>query len=158
MRRELVGLKNALYRAQTNAGGLRQHATPPIRHFAVWEPDRKTDDPSHPRGGQVLLAGLARLITKKPINTLVHEAFLPAPHHGLAELRATYDLVGAAALGRCQDHFGTLDVFLFGIAVPDNGLQPKTIIGRDSEADPCSHALSMNCFAYLGNPLNASDH
>jgi hypothetical protein len=64
----------------------------------------------------------------------------------------------AAAIARRQDYLGPLDVLLFGIAIPDDGLQPKAIPRHDGEADCCSHARSMNCFAYLGNPLNASDH
>jgi len=50
------------------------------------------------------------------------------------------DLVGAAAIGRRQDYLGAPYVLLFGVAIPDDGLQPKAIPRRDSEADSCSHA------------------
>ena len=57
-----------------------------------------------------------------------------------------------------QDHLGALGVLLFGFAIPDHDLQSAPILGRDSDADPCSHTHSMNCFASSGNSVNASHH
>ena len=37
------------------------------------------------------------------------------------------DLVGAAAIGRRQDYLGAPYMLLFGVAIPDDGLQPKAI-------------------------------
>src|SRR5215510_11188989 len=153
MRCELVGLKNALHRSQADAGRLRQHSAGPVRHFCRWGSERKINNAPHRCGWQWLLAGLAGFVAQKAIDALAHEALLPAPYHRLAELRATHDLVGAAALGRRQDHLGALHVLLFSVAIPDDSLQPKTILGRDRKADPCSHAFSMNCFVPQGNPL-----
>ena len=140
VRRELVGIEDALHGAQAHAGRLRQHPPGPVGGFSGRRPERQIDDALHRRGGQRLLAGLSRLVAREPVDALAHEALLPAPHHRLGQLRAAHDLVGAAAVGRRQDDLGALDVLLFGVAIPDDGLQPKAILGRDSDADPCSHA------------------
>jgi poly-beta-hydroxyalkanoate depolymerase len=58
--------------------------------------------------------------------------------HGLGQLGAAHDLLGSIPIGRRQDDLGALQVFLLGVAIPDDGLQPKPILGRDSDADPCS--------------------
>jgi hypothetical protein len=87
----------------------------------------------------------------------------PARTHGIGGLierfltNGVQRLSGAAAVGRRHDDLGALDVLLLGVAIPDNGLQPEAILERDSNADPCSHAPSMHCFASSANPLNASD-
>ena len=158
VRRELVGIEDALHGAQAHASRPRQHSPGPVGGFTRRRPERQVDDALHPRSGQRLLAGLSRLVAREAIDALTHEAFLPAPHHRLRQLGAAHDLVGAAPIGRRQDDLGALDVLLLGIAIPDNGLQPEAILERDSDADPCSHGRSMNCFAPSGNPLNASHH
>ena len=58
--------------------------------------------------------------------------------HGLGQLGAAHDLLGSIPIGRRQDDLGALQVFLLGVTIPDDGLQPKPILGRDSDADPCS--------------------
>jgi len=126
--------------------------------FSGRRPERQVDDALHRRSGQRLLAGLSRLVAREAIDALAHEALLPTPHHRLGQRRAAHDLVGAAAVARRQDDLGALDVLLLGVAVPHDRLQPKPILRRDSDADPCSHGRSMNCFALSGNPLNASHH
>jgi hypothetical protein len=158
VRREPVGLEDTLHRSQADASRLRQHPPGPMGRFSWRSPERQVDDALHRLGRKGLLAGLAGFVTQQPSHALAHEALLPAPHHRLGQLRAAHDLVGAAALARRQNDLGALDVLLLGVAIRDDGLQQKPILRRDSDADPCSHANSMNCFAPAGNPLNASHH
>ena len=127
MRRELVGLEDALHRAQAHAGRLRQHPAGPVGCFARRRPERQIDHPLHGRGRQRLLAGLARLVARQPFDALRHEARLPAPHHRLRFAGAAHDLGGAAAIGRRQDDLGAPDVLLRRAAIRDDRLKPTAI-------------------------------
>ena len=158
VRGKLIGRENALHRAQANARRVRQHPPRPVRGFSWGRSERQGHDAINRLRRQRLLARLAGLVAQQTMHAFVHEPFLPTPNAGLRQLRAAHNLVCAAARPRRQDGLGALDVLLLRVAVPDDGIQPKAILGRDSKADPCFHVRSMNCFAPYGNPLNASNH
>jgi hypothetical protein len=114
---------------------------------------------NHPLDGlrrQRRLAGLARLVAKQTVDTLLHEALLPAPDHWLRLARLPHHLKGAVAIGRGKDDPSPPDMLLWGTTIRNDRLKPMAILGRDVYNNPCSHAASLNCFARLGNHLNAS--
>ena len=158
MRRELVGLKDALHRPQADARRLRQHPAGPVGCFSRRRSERQVDDPLHGVGRQRLLAGLARLVARQPLDAFCHEPRLPGPHHRLRFARSAHDLGGAAAVGRGENDVGAPHVLLRRAAVRDDRLKPMAVRARDVDDNSCSHAESLNCFGRFGNRLNESDH
>jgi len=158
VRGELMGLENALDRAQADAYRLGQHPPGPVRGLTGRRPKRQIDNALHDLRRQRRLARLARLVAKQPLDTLLHEALLPAPDHRLGTPRAAHDLEGAAAIGSGEDDVGTPHMFLRRATIRNDRLKPTAMFRRDVDCDPCSHAESLNCFGQFGNRPNESDH
>ena len=112
VRRELVGLEDALDRAQADIRRLGQHPSGPVSGLARRRAERQIDDALHRLRRQRRLAGRPRLVAQQPVDALLHEALLPAPDHRLGLARAAHHLEGAAAIGGRQDDLGTPDMLL----------------------------------------------
>lgn len=154
MRREAVGPPDALYADRTNAGHLGHGADAPVRGLAGRGGQRQVNHPLDGRGGKGRLAGLARLVAQKTINTLLHEALLPTPDHRLGQARAAHDLVGPASVSGGDDHMSPRRVLLAGIAVGDDRFKATAILRGDRDDDASSHSKSLNQDTRSGNPLN----
>ena len=158
MRRELMGLQNALHRPQAHPRRLRQHPASPMGCLSWGWPERQRDDPLHGGGRQRRLTGLARLVARQPIDPFGHEPRLPGPHHRFRLARATHDLGSAAAVGCGQNDVGAPHMLLRRAAVRNNRLKPMAVRSRDVDGNSCSHGQSLNCFGRFGNRPNESDH
>ena len=127
VRRELVGLQDALHRTQAHPRRLRQHPAGPVGCFSRRRPERQIDHPLHGGGRQRRLAGLARLVARQPFDALRHEPRLPAPHHRLRLAGPAHDLGRAAAVGGGKDDVGAPHMLLRRAAIRDDRLKPTAI-------------------------------
>jgi hypothetical protein len=158
MRRELVGFENTLHRAQAHSRGFRQHPAGPVGCFSRRRSERQVDYSLHGAGRQRWYAGLARLVTRQPLDALRHEPRLLSPHHGLGFARAAHDLGGATAVGRGKNDVGTPHMLLRRAAIRNDRLKSMPVSPGDLYNNSCSHAESLNCFDRFGNPPMESDH
>ncbi len=65
----------------------------------------------------------ARLVTKQPVDPVLHEPLLPAPDAGLGLAGAAHEFVGANAISAQQHDRGAPSVLLGGVAVSGSGPQ-----------------------------------
>lgn len=77
VRRELVGLKDALHRPQADPRRPSQHPARPVGCFSRRRRKRQIDNSLHGAGWQRLFVRLARLVADKPLHALRHETRLP---------------------------------------------------------------------------------
>jgi hypothetical protein len=158
MRRELVGLKDALHRPQTDARRLGQHATGPMGCFSRRRPQCQVDHTPHRIRRQRRLTGFARLVARKSVAALCHEPRLPPPHHRLRLAGSSHELSRPAPVGGGKDDFGALDMFLRSAAIEDDRLKTTAIFPCDVHRYSCSHNESLDCFGRFGNRPNEPDH
>jgi hypothetical protein len=156
VRRQAVGLPDALHADGADASHLGHRANAPVRRLAGRISQRQVDHALDHLSGQRRLAGLARLVAQQPVDALLHEAFLPPPDHRLGQARAAHDLGGPASVGRGDDHTGAGRVLLPGAAIRDDRFEANTIVPRDQDDNPCSHPDSFNACARSGNPPNGT--
>src|SRR6266511_3668002 len=71
VRREMVGLKDALHRPQADPYRLGQHPSRPMSGFSRRRPGHEVDNLLDGRGRQRWLARFARLVVQQPINALL---------------------------------------------------------------------------------------
>jgi hypothetical protein len=158
MRRELVGLEDALHRPQADPYRLGQHPSRPMSGFSRRRPGHEVDNLLDGRGRQRWLARFARLVAQQPINALLHKPRLPAPYHRLGFARPPYDLGGPAAISGGKDDMGAPHMLLRRAAIRDDCLKPTAIHRGNADDNSCSHDESLNCFVRFGNRPNESDH
>ena len=96
MRRELVGLENALRRTPAHPYGFRQHPAGPVGCFSRRWPERQVDHSLHGAGRQRWFAGIARRVS--PSMRFHHEPRLPSPR--------SRRCCGAAAFGGAKKPAG----------------------------------------------------
>ena len=158
VRRQAVGLPDALHADGADAGRLGHRANAPVRGFAGRVGQRQVDHALDGRGGQRRLAGLARLVAQQAIDAFLHEALLPPPDHRLGQPRAAHDLGGPASVGGGDDHPSAGRVLLPGVAIRDDRFEANAILRSDRDDDACSHPSSLNRSTRSGNPLNGAVH
>ncbi len=129
-----------------------------MRGLARRRAKRQIDDALHRLRRQWWLARPPRLVAKQPLDALLHEALLPAPHDRLGLARSTHHLERAAAIGGGQNDLGAPHMLLRRAPIRHNRLKPTAVFRRDVHNDPCPHIDSLHCFGLLGNRPNESDH
>ena len=82
----------------------------------------------------------AGLVAQKAVDTLLHEALLPAPDTGLGCSGLPHDRVGADAVGAQQHDGRAPDMLLRCIAVPGDGLKPVAVGAGDRDGNSSAHA------------------
>ena len=158
VRSELVRLQDALDRPQAHPCGLCQHPAGPLGRFPGWRSERQIDDALHGIGRQRLLAGLARLVARQPLNAFRHKAGLPCPNHRFRFAGPAHDFGRAATIGRRQDDIGAPHMLLRRAPICDNRLKPTAVASRDVNDNSCSHTKSMDHLRRFGNRPNESHH
>ena len=152
MRRELVGLENALDRSQTNPRLLGQNPPRPVGGLSGRRPGHQVDDPLHGRGRQRRLAGLARLVAQQPVDALRHKPRLPGPHHRLRLAGPAHNLVGADTVCAQQDDLGPPDMLMRCVAIPYDRAQTAAINRLESNGNSGSHAPDLHATSQTGIP------
>src|SRR5215217_8578524 len=73
VRRQAIGLPDALHADGADAGRFGHRANAPVRGFVWRVGQRQVDHVLDGRGGQRRLAGLARLVAQQAIDAFLHE-------------------------------------------------------------------------------------
>ena len=156
MRRQSVRFEDALHRTQAHASRFRQHPTGPVGCIARWRAERQIDHPLHDGGGKRLLAGLARLVAGKPVDTLGHESRLPSPDHGfdLPERRMISAVPQPSAVARMM--WARHTCFCGALRSATITWSRRRSV-RVTDTTMPAHKESLNCFGRFGNRLNESD-
>src|SRR6266851_4669869 len=80
-----------------------------------------------------------RVLSRMPLNSLLHEALLPAPDHGLALANGAQDGRGALAIGGQNNDPRAPHVLLRPVAIPDDQLQAHPIRQRIGDGNSFAH-------------------
>ncbi len=75
------------------------------------------------------------LVVGEPVDPLMHEALLPAPHHGLALADSARDGGGAVAVSGQNNDPRPPHVLLLAIAIPGDRLQAHPIGRRNGDGN-----------------------
>ena len=135
VRRETVGLPDALHADGADAGRLGHRAHAPVRGLAGRVGQCQVEHALDGRGGQPCLARLARLVAQQAIDAFLHETFLPPPDHRLGKVRTAHDLGGPAAVGGGDDHPCAGGVLLPRVAISDDRFGANAILRRNRDDD-----------------------
>lgn len=100
-------------------------------------------------GGSGAMRNGRVLSRTSPLDTLVHEPLLPAPHAGPALAGAPHDLVGAAAVGGSQHNPHSPHMFLGALVGRHDPLKAGASGGAHVVGDPCAHPAA----SHLGEPI-----
>ena len=158
MGRQPVCFPDPMYARRTDADGIGHHPNGPVGRLTRWLRHGEIQHALHGISGHRRFAGRPGLVAQEPIHTLMHEAFLPAPHIGLGKPRTADDLVRAEAVRGRQNDLGASDVLLSAIAVTNDPLKTTAIVRRNGDADPCSHPGTICQSPSNGNPMIETIH
>ena len=78
-------------------------------------------------------------VAGEPVDPLMHEALLPAPHHGLALADSPCDGGGARAVSGQNNDPCAPDVLLRAVAIANDRVQPNPILRSDSDGNSLAH-------------------
>jgi len=127
MRLKLVGLPDALHRAQREARGLRHGAPGPVRRLMRRRAAGQCDHPRHHLRRDGWRARRTGLVAQQAVDALLSEALLPTPDHGAADA----DLLGHVLHGPVrhagQHNARPLDVLAGPTPIRRNGLQAPLV-------------------------------
>jgi hypothetical protein len=158
MRLKLVGLPDALHRAQRDAGLSGHRSTGPMRRLVRRGATSQCYHPRHGFGWDRGLAGLAGLVTQQPFHAGLGKALLPAPDHRSADPDRLGDLLCGRAPGRRQNDPRPLHVLPLPPPIPNKRRQPPSIRSAHNHAYCLSHAARIAWLGALVNHQNASVH
>ena len=139
MRLKPVGAPDALDGAEADAGCLGHHRTSPVGRLGGRITQRQRDHPFGHVAAQRWDARRPRLVVQEPFKAFLHKAFLPAPDASLRLAGPAHNLVGAHSLGREQNDPGTPDLFLRGVAIPNQGTKTSAVSRRDTDRNSGAH-------------------
>jgi hypothetical protein len=149
---EPVRLPDAADRAGTDAARPRHQVGRPVRRFGrrVGQRERYHTlghlraKPGDPRG--------PRLVSQEAVEAFFHEPLLLAPDASLGRAGLAHDLVGTDAV-RTQKHDGRApSVFLRGVTVLSDRLEPTAIWPCNLDGNPGAHAPDSHARPLKGIP------
>ena len=115
-------------------------------------PERQRDDALGRLGAQGLDARGTRLVAEQSVESLLDEAFLPAPNTGLGLASSPPNLIRADAIGGQQHDPRPPNVLLRRVAVLNQGFEPTNIGGRNGERFSSAHRSDSHDAPALGIP------
>jgi hypothetical protein len=139
MRLQPVGAPDTLHRADAVAGRLGHGRRRPMRRLPGWIGARQGYDPIDHRLVQRRDTRRARLVAQQAVDAGLHEAFLPAPHHGLALAGLSHDRRRPQTVGGQQYDPVAPGVLLRAVAVGHHHLQAGTVGSVDCNDNPLAH-------------------
>ena len=159
MRRELVGLEDALHRTQAHPRRLRQHPAGPVGCFSRRRPERQVDHPA--ARWRPAAAGLPGLRVLSRVSPSTPSAMNRACHRhttgfDLPERRMISAVPQPSAVARMM--LARHTCFCGALRSADDRLKPTAVRSGDVDDNSCSHTESLNCFGRFGNRPNESDH
>ena len=145
-----VPAPDALYRTDADAACLGHEGGRPMRSarrriaqrgsdHACLDLVRKRRDPQRPR-----------LVTQPARDPLGHDALLPPPDRGLAEVGVAHDPDGAAASSRQQHDLRSPDMLLWAVPIREDRLQLEPIGSAHFNSDTSPHAMDSHPSTRMG--------
>jgi hypothetical protein len=154
MRLEPVRAPDALNRTHAEPRRLRHQGSGPVGRFPRWFPERQRDDALGRLGAQRFDARGTCPVAEQSVEPLLNKAFLPAPNTGLGLASSPNNLIRADAIGGQQHDLRPPDVFLWRVAVLNQGFEPTTNIGRrNGERFSSAHHPDSHDAPAVGIPL-----
>ena len=152
VRLQTMRAPDPLHRTRADADGFRHHRSSPMgRLNGRISPGERYDTLGDIRTEGRDARG-SRLIAQETGMTLLHEAFLPAPHASLRLAGLAHDLIGADAVRAQQDDLGPPDMLVRCVAIPRERGQTAAISRLESDGNSGSHAPDSHVSSPPGIP------
>jgi hypothetical protein len=157
VRRELVGLEDALHRPQADPCRLGQHPSRPMSGFSRRRPGHEVDNLLDGRDRRRWLARFARLVAQQPStpSSINRACQRHTTGLGLPDPRMISAVPQLSAVARMI--WARHTCFCGAQGVATNALSRRRS-RADVDDNSCSHDESLNCFRRFGNRPNESDH
>lgn len=153
MRSQTMGSPYLLNRRDGQARDFGHGASRPVRRLKGWRLQCHGD---YGRGLVIrngCLAGRARLVTQEPVHAFFHEARLPALDGRLRRASLGHDRARADTVGAQQHDPGAPDVFLWGVAICDQSVEPPPVSLAESDRYSIAHVPDSHMLPPSGIPL-----
>ena len=148
-----VGAPDALDGAEADAGCFGHHRASPVGRLGWRIAQRQRYHPLGHVAAERRDARRPRLVTQEPVKAFLHKAFLPAPDASLRLAGPAHDLVGAKPLGCKQNNPSAPDLFLGGVAIPNQSTKTSAVSWRDTDRNSGAHAKDSHGKAPMGIPI-----
>jgi hypothetical protein len=152
VRRQAMGLPDALHRGQAHARHLGHQPTGPVCRLAGRFPKRQGHDPVGHTLRQARRARRPGLVAQQAFDARLHEPRLPSPDRRLADAGRAHDRRRAQPVGRPQYNPGAPHVLLQTVAIIDDRLQAPTIGRAQINGDASTHPADSHNATPRGIP------